>query len=98
MHSRARYIQWRAPLVDTIHWGRPLAFIVHRDVYPCAARSWTRLLSTGLLYHGKRGRTPADLWVIGMAVCGDKDMAALATIWAFALHSTRAYFVSRVLV
>ena len=40
------------------------------------------LLSIGLLNHGARGRTPAYLWVIGMAVCGDKDTAALATIWA----------------
>ena len=31
---------------------------------------------------GQWGRTPPYLWVIGMAVCGDKDMAALATIWA----------------
>ena len=39
-------------------------------------------LSTGLLNPGTRGRTPAYLWVIEIAVCGDKDMAALATVWA----------------
>ena len=33
-------------------------------------------------FHGARGRTSAYLSVIGMAVCGDKDTAALATIWA----------------
>ena len=81
MHSWARYIQSRPPLVDTIDWGRPLMFIVRGDAYPCAGGSWTQL-SIGLLNHGKRGRTHAYLWVIGMAVCGDKDMAALATIWA----------------
>ena len=60
---------------------RPLTFIVRGDAYPCAGGCSTQL-SIALLNHGKRGRTPADLWVIGMAVCGDKDMAALATIWA----------------
>ena len=79
--SWARYVQSRASLVDTIDWTRPLTFIVRGDVYPCAGGSWTQL-SIGLLNHGARGRTPAYLWVIGMAVCGDKDMAALATIWA----------------
>ena len=79
--SLARQIQSRPPLVDIIDWGRPLTFIVRGDAYPCAGGSWTQL-SMGLLNHGKRGRTFANLWVIGMAVCGDKDIAALATIWA----------------
>ena len=48
-------------------------------VRPCAGGSWAQP-SIGLLNHGARGRTPVYLWVIGMAVCGDKDMAALATI------------------
>ena len=30
----------------------------------------------------RTGGTPAYLWVMGMAVCRDKDMAALATIWS----------------
>ena len=67
--------------MDTIDWGRPLTFIASGDAYPCAGGSLTQL-SIGLLNHGKRGRTPAYLWVIKMAVCGNKDMAALATIWA----------------
>ena len=79
--SWARYVQSRPSLVETIDWTRPLTFIVRGDAYPCAGGSWTQL-SIGLLNHGARGRTPAYLWVIGMAVCGDKDMAALATIWA----------------
>ena len=79
--SWARYVQSRPSLVDTIDWTRPLIFIVCGDAYPCAGGSWTQL-SIGLLNHGARGRTPAYLWVIGMAVCGDKDMAALARIWA----------------
>ena len=79
--SWARYVQSRPSLVETIDWTRPLTFIVRGDAHPCAGGSWTQL-SIGLLNHGARGRTPAYLWVIGMAVCGDKDMAALATIWA----------------
>ena len=74
VHSWARYIRLRPPLVDTIVWGRPFTFMVHGDAYPCAGGRWTQL-SIGLLNHGKRGRTPAYLWVIGMAVCGDKDVA-----------------------
>ena len=81
LQSWARYIQSRPPLVDTIDWKRPLTFLLRGDAYPCAGGSWTQL-SVGLLNHGARGRTPAHIWVIGMAVCGDKDMAALATIWS----------------
>ena len=79
--SWARYVQSCPSLVDTIDWTRPLTFIVRGDAYPCAGGGWTEL-SIGLLNHGARGRTPGCLWVIGMAVCGDKDMAALATIRA----------------
>ena len=79
--SWARYVQSRPSLVDTIDSTRPLTFIVREDAYPCAGGSWTQL-SIGLHNHGARGRTPTYLWVIGMAVCGDKVMAALATIWA----------------
>ena len=79
--SWTRYVQSRPSLVDTIDWTRPLTFIVRGDAYPCACGSWTQL-PIGLLNHGARSRTPAYLWVIGMAMCGDKDMAALATIWA----------------
>ena len=90
--SWARYVQSRPSLVDTTDWTRPLTFIVRGDVYPCADGSWTQL-SIGLLNHGARGRTPAYLWVIGMAVCGDKDMAALATIWADNLKVCGPFFV-----
>ena len=90
VHSWARYIQSRPPLVDTIDWNQPLPFIVCGDAYPCAGGSWTQL-SIGLLSRGKRGRTPAYLWVTGMAVCGDKDMASLATIWAENLQVLGAF-------
>ena len=90
--SWARYVQSRPSQVDTIDWTRPLTFIVRGDAYPCAGGSWTQL-SIGLLNHGARGRTPAYLWVIGMAVCGDKDMAALATIWAGNLKACGPFVV-----
>ena len=78
--SWARYVQSRPSLVDTIDWTRPPTCIVRGDAYPCAGGSWTQV-SIGLLNHGAQGRTPGYLRVIGMAVCGDKDMAALAAIW-----------------
>ena len=81
LQSWVGYVQSRPPLADVIDWSRPLILLVCGDAYPCAGGRWTQL-SVGLLNHGARGRTPAYLWVIGMAVCGDKDMAALATIWA----------------
>ena len=94
--SWARDVQSRPSLVDTIDWTRPLTFIVCGDAYPCAVGSWTQL-SIGLLNHGARGRTPAYLWVIlgiiGMAMCEDKDMAALATIWADNLKVCSAFVV-----
>ena len=71
--------------MDTIDWRRPLTFLLRGDAYRCAGGSWTEL-SIALLKHGARGRTPAYVWVISMAVCGDKDMAALATIWSKNLH------------
>ena len=77
----ARYIQSLPPLVDTINWKQSLTFLLRGDAYPCAGGSWTQLF-IGLLSHGARGRTPAYVWVIRMAVCGDKDLAALATIWS----------------
>ena len=90
VHSWARYIESRPPLVDTIDWDRPLTFIVRGAAYPCAGGCWTQL-SIALLNDGKRGRTPAYLRVIGMAVCGDKDMAAWATIWAENLRVLGAF-------
>ena len=79
--SWARYVQSRPSLVETIDWTRPLTFIVRGDAYSCAGGSSTQL-SIWLLNHGAQGRTPAYWWVIRMAVCGDKYMAALATQWA----------------
>ena len=58
---------------------------MRRDVDLCAVGSWTQL-SIRLVDHGNWGHTAAYLWVIGMAVCGNKDMAALATIWAESLQ------------
>ena len=65
----------------TIDWKGPLTFLLRGDAYPCAGGSWNQL-SIGLVNHGARGRTPTYIWVIGMDGCGDKDMAALATIWS----------------
>ena len=91
LRSRARYIQRRGPLVDTIGWKRPPTFLPRGDTYPCASGGWTQL-SIGLLHHGARARTPAYIWVIRMALCGKKGMAALATIWSKTLRVYGRYF------
>ena len=43
LQSWARYIQSRAPLVNTINWKRPLTFLLRGDAYPCAGAIWTSL-------------------------------------------------------
>ena len=45
-----------------------------------ASGSWTPLF-IGLPNHGKWGRTPAYSWVIGMAMCRDKEISTWATLW-----------------
>ena len=92
LQSWARCIQSRLPLVDTIDWKRPLTFLLQGDAYQCTGGSST-LLSIWLLNHGARARTPVYLWVIGMATCGDKDMAAPAIIWSKSLE-VYGHFVS----
>ena len=72
-------------------------FIVRGDAFPCAGGSLSHL-GVALANHGARARQPAYYWVIGMAVCGDKDMAQLGAIWKDNLQvwfaRTRSYFVS----
>ena len=38
-------------------------------------------LSVSIVNMGLWGRIPACVWVIGLAICGDKQMATLATLW-----------------
>ena len=74
-----------------IDWTRPLPFVVRGDGYPCAGGSWSPL-SVGLLNHGVKAHTPAFLWVIGMAVTGDKYMVDLGQIWAQVLEVCSLHF------
>ena len=95
--SRVNYVQSRNALRDCIDWSHPLMFIVRGDAFPCAGGSLSHL-GIALANHGARARQPAYYWVIGMAVCGDKDMAQLGAIWKDNLQvwfaRTRSYFVS----
>ena len=81
LRSWAQYMQSRPALCQSIDLTCPLTFVLRADGYPCVGGSWSQL-SVGLLNHGVKARTPAFLWVIGMAVTGDKDMVALGQIWA----------------
>ena len=91
LRSWAQYVQSRPALCRSIDWTRGLTFVVRGDGYPCAGGSWSQL-SVGLLNHGLKARTPAFLWVIGMAVTGDKEMVALGQIWAQVLKVCSLHF------
>ena len=91
LRSRAQYVQSRPVMCQSIDWTRPLTLVVRGDGYPCAGGSWSQL-SVGLLNHGEKARTPAFLWVIRMAVTGDKDMVALGQIWAQVLQVCSLHF------
>ena len=91
LRSWAQYVQSRPALCQSIDWTRPLTFVVRGDGYPCANGSWSQL-SVRLLNHGLKARTPAFLWVIVMAVMGDKDMVALGQIWAQVLQVCSLHF------
>ena len=87
----------RNALRHCIDWSHPLMFVVRGDAFPCAGGSLSHL-GIALANHGARARQPAYYWVIGMAVCGDKDMAQLGAIWRDSLQvwfaRTRSDFVS----
>ena len=59
----------------------PLHLIIRGDAYPVAGGSWSQM-AVGLANHGPRGRTPAFVWIVALALCGDKDMATLGVLWA----------------
>ena len=95
--SWVNYVQSRNALRDCIGLSHPRVFIVRGDVFPCAGGSLSHL-AIALANHGTRARQPAYYGVIGMAVCGDKDMAQLGAIWKDNLQvwfaRTRSYFSS----
>ena len=91
LQSWAQYVQSRLALCQSIDWTRPLSFVVRGDGYLCAGGSWSRL-SVGLLNHAVKACTPAFVWVIGMAVTGDKHMVAPGQIWAQVLQVCSLHF------
>ena len=84
-------MQSRPALCQSIDWTLPLTFVVRGGGYPCDGGSWSQL-SVGLLNYGPKARTPAFLWVIGMAEMGDKDMVALGQVWAQVLQVCSLHF------
>ena len=63
-----------------IHCSFPLTFIVGGDGCPSAGGEWSQL-SVSIVNMRLWERIPACVWVIGLAICGDKQMATLATLW-----------------
>ena len=70
-----------AALCQSIDRARPYTSVVSGDRYPCACGSWSRL-PIGLLNHGGNVTTRAFMWVVSMAVTGDKDIVLAGQIWA----------------
>ena len=72
-------------------------FIVWGAVFRYTAGRWSHP-GIPLANHGARPCQPAYYWVIGTAVCGDKDIAHLGAKWRDNLQvwlpRTRSYFVS----
>ena len=83
--SWVNYVQSRNALPDCTDWSHSLMFIVRGDAFFCAGGSWSHL-GIALASHSACARQPAYYWVIGMAVCADKDMAQLGAIWNDNLH------------
>ena len=77
--SWVNYVQSHNVLRDCIDQSGPLMFVVWGDALPCAGGSWSHV-GIALANHGACACQPAYYSVIGMAVCGDKDMAHLGAI------------------
>ena len=90
--SWLRYIASQPPLCRMIDWSFLMTFIVRRNGYPCAGGEWSHL-SVSIANMGLWGRIPACVWVIGLAICGDKAMATLATLWEDNIKVCRAHTV-----
>ena len=90
--SWLRYIASQPPLCRMIDRSFPLTFIVRGDGYPCAGGEWSQW-SVSIAGMGLWGRIPACVWVIGLAICGDKAMATLATLWEDNIKVCRAHTV-----
>ena len=78
--SRLRYIANQPPLCRMIVWYFLLTFIVQGDGYPCASGEWSEL-SACIVNRGLSGRITACVWVVKLAISGDKQMATSATVW-----------------
>ena len=80
-HCSARHSTSTGPtLFNTLDFSKPLHFIVRGDGYPTAGSSWAALTIT-LANFGEDARSPAYTWLIGLAVCAEKDIDTLGELW-----------------
>ena len=70
------YIASEPPLCRMIDGPFPLTFIG----YPCTGGEWSQL-RVSIVNMGHYGRIAACIWVIGLAIRGDKQMATSASLW-----------------
>ena len=80
LESWARYIAATPNLNKYIIWDFPLLFIVRGDGYPTGGVEWCNL-TISLANFGKQARSPAFLWLIGLAAGSEKEMDGLAQLW-----------------
>ena len=80
LESWARYIAATPDLNKYINWDSKLLFIVRGDGYPTGGVEWCNL-TISLANFGKHARSPAFLWLIGLAAGSEKEMDGLAQLW-----------------
>ena len=80
IHSWLEYLHSRPEFTEGYDLQTELTLIIRGDGYPIAGGSLCQL-SVSLLEHGKQARRPGFNWILGLAVCHDKDMVALGAIW-----------------
>ena len=80
LQSWLDYLHSRKEFTDGYDLQTELTLIIRGDGYPIAGGSFCQM-SVSLLEHGKQARRPGFSWVLGLAVCHDKDMVALEALW-----------------
>jgi hypothetical protein len=81
LHEWAAYITSRPTLLEALDFTQPLTFIVRGDGYPTSGESWANL-TISLTNFGEKARSPAFLWLIGLAACSEKEMVVLGDLWS----------------
>ena len=80
LQSWAEYISSQPDLAEHISWDPPLLFVVRGDGYPTAGVEGGNL-TISLANFCVQARSPAFLWLIGLAAGSEKEMVGLGKLW-----------------